>query len=79
MTRWIILGGALVRATGLVALAVLVPELFQGFSGIVIWMFLGFCSIIVVAQLFSAARALLALTQKPFAQKIEQPVRGGES
>jgi CheY-like chemotaxis protein len=79
MTRWIILGGAVVFASGLTALAALVPELFHGFSGIVIWMFLGFCSIIVVAQLFSAVRALLALTQKPFAQKIEQLVRGGKS
>lgn len=79
MTRWIILGGAVVLASGLTTLATFVPEFFHGFNGIVIWMFLGFCSIIVVAQLWSAVNALLVLTQKPFAQVIEQLVRGGKS
>ena len=79
MTRWIILGGAVLLAAGLTTLAALAPELFHGFSGIVIWMFLGFCSIIVVAQLLSALRALLELTKKPFAQKSEQLVKGGKS
>ena len=79
MTRWIILGGAVILAAGLTALAALVPETFHGFSGIVIWLFLGFCSIIVVAQLFSAFGALLELSKKPFAQKSEQLVKGGKS
>jgi CheY-like chemotaxis protein len=79
MTRWIILGGAVILAAGLTALAALVPETFHGFSGIVIWLFLGFCSIIVVAQLLSAFSALLELSKKPFAQKSEQLVKGGKS
>lgn len=79
MTRWIILGGAVVLTSVLTAVAVLVPDLFRGFSGIVIWVFLGFCSIIVVAQLLAAVRSLLDLARKPFAQRSEQMTRGEKS
>lgn len=78
MIRWVILGGAVLLAVVLTALAAKVPVVFQGFSGMVIWMFLGFCSIIVVAQLFSAIRALLELMRRPVQEKIEQPASGGE-
>lgn len=78
MTRWIILGGAVLLAAVVTAAAALTPAVFQGLSGIVIWMFLGFCSIIVVAQLFSAIRALLDLMRKPLARKAGQHANGGE-
>lgn len=78
MTRWIILGGAVLLAAVVTAAAALTPAVFQGLSGIVIWMFLGFCSIIVVAQLFSAIRALLDLMRKPLARKAGQHADGGE-
>lgn len=78
MIKWVILGGAVLLAVVLTALAAKVPVVFQGFSGLVIWIFLGFCSIIVVAQLFSAIRALLDLLRRPMAEPIEQPARGGK-
>ena len=61
MTRWFILGGAALLAVVLPVVAAIVPAAFTGFSGMVIWMFLGFCSIIVVAQLGAAVRALVDL------------------
>ena len=46
-----------------------VPEIFgwqamAGFSGLVIMFFLGYCAIILVAQVFSALRALRSLMEE---------------
>lgn len=79
MTRWIILGGAVVLASGLAVLAAWVPALFHGWSGLVIRMFLGFCSIIVVAQFISALRDLARRLPKPFVQRSARLVRGEPS
>jgi CheY-like chemotaxis protein len=82
MTKWIILGGAVLLAAGLCALNAVYPAAFAGFSGLVIWFFLGFCSIIVVAQVFAAARALLALSrrqaQDASRQMAQQTMEGGK-
>lgn len=43
---------------GAVTYLFLSPEAFSGFSGIVIWIFLGYCAIIVVAQLTAALLAI---------------------
>lgn len=71
MTRWIILVGALLLGVAIAALAVLSPAALQGFSGLVIWMFLGYCAIIVVAQVCGALRALGALLKRPAATPTE--------
>jgi len=82
MTKWIILGGAVLLAAGLCALNAVYPAAFSGFSGLVIWFFLGFCSIIVVAQVFAAAQALLALSrrqaQEASRQMAQQTIEGGK-
>jgi CheY-like chemotaxis protein len=82
MTKWIILGGALLLAAGLSALNAVYPAALQGFSGLVIWFFLGFCGIIVVAQVFAAAQALLALSRRQAAeasrQSVTQTLEGGK-
>lgn len=36
----------------------------EGFSGVFIWVFLGYCAIIVLAQTVAAIRALLGLTKR---------------
>ena len=69
MTRWFILGGAALLAVVLPILAAVIPAAFEGFSGMVIWMFLGFCSIIVVAQLGAALRALVDLLRTHAAEQ----------
>lgn len=73
MTKWIILGGALLLAAGLSALNAVYPAALQGFSGLVIWLFLGFCGIIVVAQVFAAVQALLALSRRQAQQTASEP------
>lgn len=75
MTKWIILGGALLLAAGLSALNAVYPAALQGFSGLVIWFFLGFCGIIVVAQVFAAVQALLALSRRQAQQAASEPVK----
>jgi CheY-like chemotaxis protein len=82
MTKWIILGGAALLAAGLSALNAAYPAALQGFSGLVIWFFLGFCGIIVVAQVFAAVQALLALGRRQAQQGASEPagqtVKGGK-
>lgn len=82
MTKWIILGGAALLAAGLSALNALYPAALQGFSGLVIWFFLGFCGIIVVAQVVAAVQALLALgrrqAQQVAREPAEQTLKGGQ-
>jgi hypothetical protein len=53
-----ILGGALLLAIAVTVLALARSAVLDGFSGLVIWMFLGYCAIIVVAQVGEALRAL---------------------
>jgi hypothetical protein len=79
MSRWIILCGAVLLAGGFVALYGQMPALFSGFGGLVIWGFCGFCSIIVVAQLFAALQALLVLGRGSLRRKNAQLARGGKS
>jgi len=64
MAKWIILGGALLLALGMGVLFRFFPAAFDGGSGLMIWFFLGYCGIIVVAQVFAAARALYALARR---------------
>lgn len=79
MSRWIILCGAVLLAGGFFALYGQMPALFSGFGGLVIWGFCGFCSIIVVAQLFAALQALLVLGCGSLRRKSAQLARGGKS
>lgn len=79
MSRWIILCGAVLLAGGFVVLYGQMPALFSGFGGLVIWGFCGFCSIIVVAQLFAALQALLALGRSSLRRRSAQLARGGKS
>lgn|GEM_PF-4658950 len=81
MTKWIILGGALLLGLCLSILFAVYPTVFQGVSGLMIWFFLGFCSIIVVAQIFPAARALLDLARRQAGAaraQAKQPLKGGK-
>lgn len=81
MTKWIILSGALLLGLCLSALFSLYPAAFEGVSGLAIWFFLGFCSIIVVAQSFAAVRALVDLARRQAdAPRVQakQPMKGGE-
>ncbi|HXV22360.1 MAG TPA: response regulator [Desulfuromonadales bacterium] len=81
MTRWIILGGAVLLAAGLSALNAVYPAALQGFSGLVIWFFLGFCGIIVVAQVLAAVGALRALARRQAEasrQPAQQMMEGGK-
>lgn len=64
MARRIILGGALVLSMTLAALATWRPEPLGGFSGLVIWIFLGYCGIIVVAQVGAAVRDVTVLARR---------------
>lgn len=64
MARRIILGGALVLSMTLAALATWCPEPLGGFSGLVIWIFLGYCGIIVVAQVGAAVRDVTVLARR---------------
>jgi hypothetical protein len=81
MTKWIILGGAVLLALGMGVLFSLFPAAFEGGSGLMIWFFLGYCGIIVVAQVFAASRALYALARRHArAGRLEEnrvPERGG--
>ena len=70
MARWIILGGALVLGIGLAALATWHPEPLGGFSGLVIWIFLGYCGIIVVAQVGAAVRDVTMLARRMTATRV---------
>ncbi|NJC89407.1 MAG: hypothetical protein FIB02_12905 [Desulfuromonas sp.] len=64
---------ALFTATGIAALAT--PDFMSGVPGLTIRFFLGYCGIIVVAQVFSAMHAIRALfndlsTQKPVSLRV---------
>ena len=71
MTKWIVLGGALLLGLALVAVAGVYPAALGGFSGLVIWMFLGYCGIIIVAQVCVALRDLQALARRQAALRSE--------
>lgn len=64
MTKWVVLGGAVILSVALAALTALYPTAMQGFSGLVIWIFLSYCAIIVVAQVFAAVREVTALVRR---------------
>lgn len=54
---------------GVVTIAAAVPGIMDGFAGIVIAIFLLYCGIIVVAQLFSALYALRRMVEDSFDKK----------
>ncbi|GAB6084627.1 hypothetical protein JCM30471_35410 [Desulfuromonas carbonis] len=64
MTKWVVLGGAVLVSIALATLTTLYPTAMQGFSGLVIWIFLGYCSLIVIAQVFAAVREVAALVRR---------------
>ncbi len=56
--------------TGIISAAL--PGVMEGFSGIVIWTFLGYCALIVVAQLFSAMFAVRKMVESLFDEYYER-------
>lgn len=64
MTRWIILSGSLLLGLALFAMVGWYPSALDGFGGLVIWMFLGYCAIIVVAQVCTAVGDLTSLARR---------------
>lgn len=56
---------------GLVASASAAPEALDGFSGIVIWIFLGYCAIVIVAQVFAALSGLRRILDDLTARKTQ--------
>lgn len=56
---------------GTITLASAVPGLMDGFGGIVIWSFLFYCGLIVVAQVFAAVRGLKQIIDEYMERKTE--------
>lgn len=80
MARWIILGGSLLLGLALAALAAWHPAALGGFSGLVIWIFISYCGIIVVAQVGAALRDVVALARRSAGMRAAikmQRVNGG--
>lgn len=56
---------------GTITLALAVPGLLDGFRGIVIWSFLFYCGLIVVAQVVGAMRGLKRIIDEYVERKTE--------
>lgn len=56
---------------GTITLALAIPGLLEGFRGIVIWSFLFYCGLIVVAQLVAAMQGLKKIIDEYVERKTE--------
>ncbi|MHB1397827.1 MAG: hypothetical protein ACYDAI_00260 [Trichloromonadaceae bacterium] len=56
---------------GTITLALAIPGLLDGFRGIVIWSFLFYCGLIVVAQLVAAMQGLKKIIDEHVERKTE--------
>lgn len=65
----VILISTLLLSLGVVTTASAAPEVLTGVSGFVIWVFLGYCAIVVLAQLFAALAALRRLLDEATTRK----------
>lgn len=65
----VICTGTLILLLGIATTATAAPEVLTGVSGIVIWIFLGYCALIVIAQLFAAMMALRRMLDDLMAKK----------
>lgn len=67
--KLVILIGSILLSLGVVTTAAAAPEVLTGFSGMVIWVFLGYCAIVVVVQLFAALAALRRMLDETVTRK----------
>jgi hypothetical protein len=65
----VILIGSLLLSLGVVTTASAAPEVLTGVPGMVIWVFLGYCAIVVLAQLFAALAALRRILEEATTRK----------